>query len=232
MKRETLLMLVIVLLIVLLIYWLLCRVARSIGYRLGPIRRTFGTLGWIIEAIKLSEAQVATTPKTLSIKEPIYQEAIKRDFPELNLELAKSYMNEVVADYLNCLETGDTTELEEDCTENLVVQAKNRKNGKQYRNIRFHRTAVNGYSKTGTEAVIVFQTACQYQLNNKLHQTRFEAKYVYYLKETIHNVSAVMRCSYCGAPVEGLGEKVCRYCGNGVTDTLKKTWQFSDIKEF
>lgn len=215
-----------------IVFWLLRMITRRIRYRMRPIWTMFGTLGWILEAVKASEKQITSTPKSLSVREPIYLESIKKDFPELNLDLAKTYMNEMVTEYLKCLETGDTKELEKDCTENLVVQAKSRQDGKPYRNIRFHRTAVNGYKRTGTEADILFQTACQYELKGKPYQTRFEAKYVYYLKETIHNVSAILRCSYCGAPVEGIGEKRCRYCGNGVRDTQKKIWRFSDMKEF
>lgn len=216
---------------------------------IGRIRRfwdnnIFSLLYDILRMIKENEAMLETSPKTLSVKESIYLESIHRDFPELNLELAKSYVNEMVTDYLHCLESGDTKELEKDCTENLVAQALSRKNGMTCHEIRFHRTVVSDYrvmrdrNGKAVEARMTFQTACQYRINvgkrkrNKMVQTRFEVQYSYYLEDTAHHAAEVLRCSYCGAPVEQIGAKVCRYCGNGVVDTLKRTWKFSDIREF
>lgn len=232
MGEDTLVRNFLLLLVVLLLLYFVHVLRRSLRDFKNRAGLTIGRMGWILEAIQLHDAQIAATPKTLSVKEPLYLDAIRRDFPELNLDLAKSYMNEVVSAYLHCLETGDSKLLEEGCTENLVMQARSSCNGRAYRNIRFHRTAVYAYKKSGTEARIIFQTACQYTLQNKVCQTRFEADYLYYLKETQHHVSALLRCSYCGAPVEGVGEKQCRYCGNGVVDTMKKVWKFSDIREF
>lgn len=190
--------------------------------------------------IKENERQLEGTPKTLSVRESLYIDSIKRDFPELNLDLVKTYVNELVANYLKCLETGDVRELKKDCTENLVAQALSRKTGQAYNQLKFHRTVVYDYRKSAAEARLIFQTACQYSVNvgtkkrrrEKTVQTRFEVQYSYYLKETSRNVSEVLRCSYCGAPVEQVGVKICKYCGNGVVDTIKRTWEFSDIREF
>lgn len=232
MGEDTLVRMILLLLVVLLVLYSvqgLRRSLRGLRYRTGSM---IGRLGWLLEAIRLHDVQINATPKTLSVKESLYLDAIRRDFPELNLDLAKSYMNEIVSAYLHCLETGDSKPLEEGCTENFVMQARSSCNGRAYRNIRVHRTVINDYKKSGTEARILFQTACQYTLQNKVCQTRFETNYMYYLKETRHHVSALLRCSYCGAPLEGVGEKKCRYCGNGVVDTMKKVWKFSDIREF
>ncbi|NLL80170.1 MAG: hypothetical protein GX234_10385 [Clostridiales bacterium] len=202
----------------------------------GP-NNIFSLLYEILSMIRENETMLETTPKTLSVRESLYLDSIQRDFPELNLELAKSYVNEIVTDYLHCLESGDTSELEKDCTENMVSQAISRKDGKPYRNLKFHRTVVSDYRKSAAEAKLVFQTACEYTLEmgkkrRKVVQTRFEVQYSYYLKETANNSSEVLRCSYCGAPVEQVGTKICKYCGNGVVDTIKRTWKFSDIREF
>lgn len=221
----------------------------SMRFRIGHSGQgnIFTLLYDILRMIRENETVLEGTPKTLSVKESLYLERIGSDFPEFNLDLAKSYVNETVTMYLQCLEDGDTRELEKNCTENFVVQAASRKNGMACKDIRFHRTVVSDYrvlrANTGkrdaVEARMTFQTACQYttelgkrKKRSKIIQTRFELQYSYYLKDTDGGVSEVLRCSYCGAPVEQVGTKVCKYCGNGVVDTMKRTWRFSDIREF
>lgn len=207
----------------------------------------FALLYDILRMIKENETVLEGTPKTLSVKESLYLERIGKDFPEFNLDLARSYVNETVTMYLQCLKDGNTEELEKNCTENFAAQAASRQNGMICQDIKFHRTVVSDYrvlrAETGkrdaVEARITFQTACQYTIErgkrkkrSQIIQTRFELQYSYYLKDTDGGVSEVLRCSYCGAPVEQVGAKVCKYCGNGVVDTMKRTWRFSDIREF
>ena len=205
----------------------------------------FSLLYDILRMIRENETTLEETPKTLSVKESLYLDRIQKDFPELNLDLVKSYVSEIVADYLKCLETGDARELQKDCTENLVAQTLSRQNGIACHDLKFHRIVISDYRVLqnafgkAEEARLTFQTACQYtaetgkkKKRKKVVQTRFEVQYSYYLKETAGGASEVLRCSYCGAPVELLGAKVCRYCGNGVVDTIKRTWKFCNIREF
>ena len=202
---------------------------------MGLFRRgenIFSIIKALLMMIWENQSVLDATPKTLSVKESLYLDEIRKDFPELNLDLAKSYANEIVTDYLACLETGNREELKKDCTENLVAQAGSRRTGKQYRNILFHRTVVSDYRKSRKEACLIFQTACQYQIRKRMYQTRFEIWYTYYLEETAGHEADILRCSYCGAPLEHTGEKICRYCGSEVVDTIKRIWKFSDIREF
>ncbi|NLL77651.1 MAG: zinc ribbon domain-containing protein [Clostridiales bacterium] len=40
-----------------------------------------------------------------------------------------------------------------------------------------------------------------------------------------------LNCPNCGAPIAGLGAKVCEYCGTPVIELNIKVWTFSDVRE-
>ena len=53
-------------------------------------------------------------------------------------------------------------------------------------------------------------------------------------RETVENIGESglgLNCPNCGAPLESLGAKVCRYCDTPVVEFNIKTWGFSSVKE-
>lgn len=224
--------LIIILVIIILIFIGLQKLKRFLRRTYRKYAEISSDAQSLIEMIKENEQNIATTPKTLSVTESLYLDKIKKDFPELNLTLAKTYVSEIVTDYLRFLETGDNKELTKDCTENFVTQASSFVDGKERTNIKFHRTVINGYRKTNDEANIIFQTSCQYIMNGRMQQTRFEITYIYFLEETPENRTISLKCPNCGGPIEYTGQKICKFCGCGLVDTIKRTWKFNTIKEF
>lgn len=186
----------------------------------------------IIDMIKTNEEIIESTPKTLSVKESLFLDKIKTDFPELNIELSKTYVSEIITDYLKFLETGNNNELKKDCTENFLTQAESFIDHKKRTDIRFHQVLISNYFKDNDEANIVFQASCQYKVNNRLEQQRFEISYIYYLQETPENKTISLKCTNCGGPIEYTGQKICKFCGCRLIDTIKRTWKFNTIRRF
>lgn len=190
-------------------------------------------VGDIVELIKENEQVIQTTPKTLSVTESIYLDKIRKDFPELNLNLVKSNVNEIVSDYFKYLQTGNNSELKKDCTENFLSQVSSFVDNKIRNDIKFHRTVINGYSVDGEEAKLLLQTSCQYiNEKNTMVQTRFELSYVYFLEHTPETKTVSLQCPNCGAPIDYTGAKVCKYCDTMLVSTIKRTWKFDSIREF
>ena len=40
-----------------------------------------------------------------------------------------------------------------------------------------------------------------------------------------------LNCPNCGAPLRGVGQRVCVYCGSGTEDIVKRTWVINNIAE-
>lgn len=206
---------------------------RKMNRQMRNITRVVSGVGDIVDLIKENEQVIQTTPKTLSMTESLYLDKIKKDFPELNISLVKSYANEIVSDYLRFLNTGNDYELKKDCTENFITQAESYVDNKDRNSVKFHKTAISGYKVESDEATITIQTSCQYiNESNKMVQTRYELSYVYYLEETPENRTISLKCPNCGGPIEYTGQKICKFCGCGLVDTIKRTWKFDSIKEF
>ena len=41
----------------------------------------------------------------------------------------------------------------------------------------------------------------------------------------------MINCPNCGAPLRGVGQRVCVYCGSGTEDIVKRTWVINNIAE-
>ena len=197
--------LIIILVIIILIFIGLQKLKRFLRRTYKKYAEISSDAQSLIEMIKENEQNIATTPKTLSVTESLYLDKIKMDY------------NEYDYNYY---------------TENFVTQASSFVDGKERTNIKFHRTVINGYRKTNDEANIIFQTSCQYIMNGRMQQTRFEVTYIYFLEETPENRTISLKCPNCGGPIEYTGQKICKFCGCGLVDTIKRTWKFNTIKEF
>ena len=63
-------------------------------------------------------------------------------------------------------------------------------------------------------------------------QDRFKLEFIYIIDESkVEESKRVLglNCPNCGAPIISLGEKVCNYCGTGIKDLVKKTWNLNNI---
>ncbi len=105
----------------------------------------------------------------------------------------------------------------------------------KFDNITLHKTVINKYNRGESLCSLVFQTAVGYNqiLNstNKKIEERFNTEFIYiYNDKKINTTESIsLHCPSCGAPIEGLGHKICPYCKAGLIDLAPKTWKLNDI---
>ncbi len=194
------------------------------------------SLGGLVNAIKVADTAQMTTPKTLSGTEPVYRDMIKKDFPEFNLELARSYIKGFLPEYFHALSSGNVSGIRDNCSaqfcDSLQSQLDNKKlTGKMfesYNGIKVHNAVISGYTKNGYEATIAFEAAVEYVLNGRLSQHKYKIMYSYFLSYGARGENESLKCSNCGAPISTLGEKVCAYCGEMIEASLERTWKVTD----
>lgn len=207
----------------------------------GVSRTLFGTDD-ILKGIAENEEYINNTPKTVSGGDRLYLDSIMKDFPDFNLDLAKSYIEECITDYFSAMETQDITTVKEKYAGSVAKKAEaavndlissNKHVG--YDNLKFHKTVIYQYVKSGQDRVIKFQSAFEYtytdEQGSKKIQDRMQVDYTYYLESKDGEDSVALRCKYCGAPVSNLGGEVCSYCGNAIVGVIDKVWKVTNISQ-
>lgn len=173
----------------------------------------FGT-GNILEGLKMIKIQkeaLDTEQKTPYGMDSLLVPQIARDFPNMNVEEMKKWAEEKLIEYLNS------------------------QKDKTYQDINIHKTVVNQYSKNSSTCKLVFQTALGFKevQNQEAHlkEVRMNTEFIYIYDNThLKGGEAIsLNCPNCGAPIKGLGHKVCPYCDTGLIDLATKTWKFQKV---
>ena len=234
--------LIIILILIIVILFLLLGAYFYIKKRVsGFTTKYFGTSD-LKEVIEKSELLDSETPKSLSSMESISLNRIKDDFPDMNINELKSMVEKSILDCLNAIEDKDINNISIK-SDKVISWINSRINDLKdtkvrYDKVKFHRTVVNRYEKRGGIATIYFQSALEYfykENNNigKKFQDRFKLEFIYIIDESkVEESKKVLglNCPNCGATITSLGEKVCKYCGTGIKDIVKKTWTLNNIK--
>lgn len=194
------------------------------------------SLRGIFNAVKEADTAQMTTPKTLSGTESVYRNMILKDFPEFNLELARSYIKGFLPEYFHAKSIGSVSGIRDNCStqfcDSLQSQLDSIKlTGQQpqrYDGVKVHNAVVSGYTKNGYEATITFEAAVEYVLNGRLSQHKYKILYSYFLSYGAKGENESLKCSNCGAPISTLGEKVCIYCGEAIEASVERTWKITD----
>ena len=208
----------------------------------------------IREGFKQVEEEYASTPKSVSAMTSLYLPKIKRDFPEFQYDEMKVRAENVLTSYLIAVDRmnkGDLTEGNKELSDKLEMQIEMLKAAGQrehYKNIEIHRTEIADYKKRNGRCIITFQTALQYfhMLEDEtgkllegsgemLTQSRYNTDVIYIQDrekvEDERDLSLGVNCPNCGAPIGGIGSKVCEYCGTPIVELNIYAWSFCNVTE-
>ena len=225
-------------------------------YRVKNAVRSFSRAAFGTDSLKEGFAQVeqeyASTPKSVSAMTSLYLPNIKREFPEFQYDEMKVRAENVLTSYLMAVTAGDASRLTEgsrelkDQLEMYITQLKGQGEKERYESIKLHRTEIANYQKRNGRCTITFQIALQYRYsrwdeNGKavedsgMTQERYNVEVVYIqdrsLVEDERDLSLGINCPNCGAPISGLGSKVCEYCGTPVVELNIYAWTFHKVSK-
>lgn len=202
------------------------------------IKRKLSKVSQLLDVIKSADDEQMHTPKTLSGTESIHLSQIRRDFPDFNPTLAKTYIKSFVTEYFAAMkeQRTDLTSFEDNCSKQLIemMMAEFASPACTYSQVKIHKVVISDYRKNVDEANVFFQLALQYvsSKTNRLSQEKYTVTYSYFLETGAQGEMASVICQHCGAPVNSLGAKVCPYCDAAITAVaMDRTWKITDIKK-
>lgn len=208
----------------------------------------------LIEGFKNIEEDSASRPKSVNAMTSIYLPKIKRDFPEFNYDEMKSRAENVLRSYIRALNEMDASILAEGSPE-LYEKLRDRIEALEdaiysetYEEITIHRTEISNYRQAAGRCIVTFQSAVQYYYSKVREtgelldgsptaytQSRYDLDLIYIQDrdkiEDERDGALGANCPNCGAPLKGLGDKVCRYCGTPLKEINIYAWYFSDVRE-
>ena len=216
-------------------------------------RQAFGTEN-ILEGFRQMEVENSTTPKSVAGMTSLYLPKIKKDFPEFQYDEMKVRAENALTSYLlaiNGMQSSLLSEGGQELKDKLSMKISMLRDAgvrENYQEIKLHRTELADYKKRNGRCIITFQTAVQYYYtkmdrsgkllagSNELYtQSKYNTSVIYIQdrnmveKETDHSLG--LNCPNCGAPITGLGSKVCVYCGTPIVELNIYAWTFSNIEE-
>lgn len=228
--------LLIIILIILFIYFFAKRKLSSF------LMENFNTNS-LSDAIEKSNIEDEETPKSLSSMESIYLPKIKKDFPNLNINELKSEAESVILKSFNGIEKREKDIFKQNDKINTYIN--NRiddaiNTDTHYSSTTVHRTVINKYENNKGVATIYFQSSFAYNKkvgNDRMKkvQSRINTEFIYIVDESKirkDEKTIGLNCPNCGAPLKGVGQRVCKYCGSGTEDIVKRTWAINNIAEF
>lgn len=191
----------------------------------------------LVRSVQNGELQQEEPPKSLGGMNSIYLPQILRDFPEFNWEELRGKMERSVQELLE------------------------EKNVRSAGVVRIHKTVISRYQKYNGTASIFCETGAEYWVETEnqrngqtaacnvrpgakersgqngaaqqVHkkQTVCEAELVYVYDSSLSGTAASLVCQNCGAPVEQLGVKQCRYCGSVLEVSGARLWKVQNVRE-
>ena len=228
----------IVIVVLLIVFYIILRIKMK-----NFLLKYFGTAD-LKKAIEMSEVIDSNTPKSISSMERIYNDTIKKDFPDLNLNEIKRMGEKAILDYFRAIENKDFNifNYNSDNVKSLIESKIDdlKQTEVHFDSIKFHNTVLNRYENKDGIATLYLQTSLEYLYKEgnsikKKVQDRFKLEFIYIIDE--EKVSKTkkglgLNCPNCGSPITSLGVKKCNYCDTIVTDIVKRTWYLNNIIQF
>lgn len=204
-----------------------------------------------IKNTKALEMEEYTRPKSVSGMTKLLEPSIIRDFPDFNKEILFKKIEKNLNTIFEAIEEkniaringDDELVLIKDSLKNTIEDLKERKISISYLAVKFHAHAIKNYEKRDGVATITTSSTVEYfYTNNEISsayqdvkkQTRYTCKFVYVFDESKirSDVSAItIHCPNCGAPLKGLGNVKCSYCGSDVKPINLKAWKMVKYEE-
>lgn len=226
---------------------------RTIRNKVREFSRTaFGTDS-LREGFKKVEADYAVTPKSVSAATSLYLPRIMKDFPDFHYDEMKNRAENVLVSYLQSINSDNLSTLVEGTSElknQLEMQLEmHRSRGERahFERIKVHQTEIYQYRYQKGRRSIVFQSSVEYYhyltqegnvtagSRDTKEQSKYNVECIYIqdrdFVENVDDAALGVNCPNCGAPLSGLGAKVCAYCGTPVMELNILAWNFSDVKE-
>ncbi len=220
--------------------------------------RSFSRLAWgtesVSKGIEKMQREYAGTPKSVSAMTSLCLPKIIADFPEFQYDEMKKRAENVLLHFLMGIDT-ENSALLKDGNEELKVKlqseiamGKAADKKEHYKSIDLHRTEISAYQKRNGRCIITFQSSVQYYYyvtdrsgnildgnKNMLTQSKYDIDLIYIqdreVVEDIRDFALGINCPNCGAPISGLGAKVCEYCSTPIVELNIHAWTFSDVRE-
>lgn len=192
-------------------------------------------------------------PQPITNLSEIYRPQIARDFPEVGFNGMVSIARNGLNSILNSIEAQDITLLDENASQKLKNQVQaaidddcSMQSVHHFDNVKIHKIGVSRYSKGMNSATADFEVS--FQSNNyvensegkitagsKTELTQSAYKIVLTYDMNVHEQDASIMfastCPNCGAPVSAMGaNKVCKYCGTGITEIEDRVWRIDSFK--
>ncbi len=199
------------------------------------------------------QQEYSTTPKSVSAATSLHLPRISKDFPDFHYEEMKVRAENVLTSYLRAMDQKEALHLSEGTNElrnKLAMQIEMldaRQTDVHYDNVRIHRTEINQYKKDRARCSIMFQSAVEYVYyaetngnvtggnKNYKTQSKYNVELIYIQdREIIEKTSdkaLAVNCPNCGAPLSGVGAKICAYCDSPIVEFNIRSWNFSDVEE-
>ena len=208
----------------------------------------------LMEGFQEIEKEYEVTPKSVSSATSIYLPRIMNDFPEFHYNEMKNKAENLLVSYLQSIDENSDSRLAEAYTSELrdklrmrIKMLRDRNTEEHFQEIRVHRTEIKTYRKEKGRCSIVFQAAVQYfhfvmengalveGSRDRLTQSKYDIEMIYIQdRDVVENqadAGLAMNCPNCGAPLPGLGAKICLYCDSPIMEFNIKVWNFSNVEE-
>lgn len=210
----------------------------------------FGTPN-LVEGLKRQEALEDDTPKSVSGMTRVELPRIEKDFPEFHWTEWKQRCENQLKGYLEALEHRDLSYLGKvsvslkDQVRLKIEEMEEKEIREEFDAIKVHQTEISRYDKDPGKCRIRIQSSVEYlhtlktpdkkkNVEREKEQHRFNMELVYIqdiTKIRAGDTAIGVSCPHCGAPIAGLGDRVCPYCGGAVEPVNVRAWELHRIEE-
>ena len=214
-------------------------------------KRTLGISNFnsFIDEVKQNDRNNYSTKKDLFGITRIIEPIIVKDFPDFNLKHLYSSIETNLTSILNAKTKLDTSYLNKGLSlikGRIVKEINDMKDEgiiQKYTSIRFNDHALKTYKKSNGTATITTTSSVSYNYESNLDErkynylrceTKYECEFIYFYDEDKFKEkqkSFGVHCPNCGAPVKGLGDLTCTYCGSEVKKINLRNWEMANFKE-